>query len=336
MSEHPNGSSSGSKIGRIMMVVFGILLVLIGGVAAAWFILPNFAKPRTDVVTHEVKRERLMLTIVERGSLESANNNDIYCRVKARSQSSTISTTIRWIIDNGTHVKQGQLLAELDDSGLQEARKDQDIKVITSEALWESAREAVKIQEIQNTAAIKKADLDQALAVIDLKKYEEADYQQTFKDILNRRLIAVSDLDMLRDRAAWAERMGKKGYYSATQILAEQSRMESADIGLKKVDEERRVLDFARNRSITDYQNKIDLAKLAVEQADKEAKSKMKQAISNRDKEEKNYLKDVSRLHEIEEEIAKCQIFAPQDGMVVYYQSEQSRFGSGSQQSTVA
>lgn len=35
-------------------------------------------------------------------------------------------------------------------------------------------------------------------------------------------------------------------------------------------------------------------------------------------------------------EIAKCKIYAPQDGMVVYFVPEQARMGGGSQQSIVA
>ena len=319
-----------------MLLAVGILVILISCVAAAWFVLPGFRAPRTDLVTHEVKRERLLLTIVERGSLESANNNDIYCRVKARSPSSTVSTTIRWIIDNGTHVKPGQLLVELDDSGLQETRKTQEITVNQAESAWKTALEDVRIQEIQNEAAIKKALLDENLAVIDLEKYLEADYERDRKLIQNTRLTALSDLDMLRDRAAWAERMAKKGYYSPTQVLAEQSRLEAGDINLKKIDEDLRVLEYTRKRSITDFQNKIELAQLAVKQARTEADANREKKQADALAKEKVYLKEAARLDELEDEISKCQIYSPQEGMVVYYQSEQSRFGSGSQQSTIA
>src|SRR5207253_438900 len=40
--------------------------------------------------------------------------------------------------------------------------------------------------------------------------------------------------------------------------------------------------------------------------------------------------------HEIEDEIKKCKIYSPQEGMVVYFIPEQARFGGGSQQSIVA
>src|SRR5205807_5736179 len=44
----------------------------------------------------------------------------------------------------------------------------------------------------------------------------------------------------------------------------------------------------------------------------------------------------LSQYQEIEGEIKKCKIYAPQEGMVVYYVPEQARFGGGSQQSIVA
>src|SRR5262249_54013658 len=48
------------------------------------------------------------------------------------------------------------------------------------------------------------------------------------------------------------------------------------------------------------------------------------------------YQQAVRMYQDIEDEIKKCLILAPQDGLVVYYVPDQSRFGSGSQQSIVA
>jgi len=326
----------GGKFNRLMVLGAALLVMLIGGVAAAMYVLPNFRQPRPDLVTHVVKREKLLLSIVERGSLESQNNNDIYCRVKARSQNSTVSSTIRWIIDNGTHVKQGQLLVELDDSGLQEQRAQQEIVVSQAEAAWKQAQEAYGIQEIQNNTDLKEAELEVKLATIDLEKYTKGDYEQTKADIDGKRIIALSDLQMLRDRSAWAERMMKKGYYSQTQSLAEQSRLEGAQIALQKIDEEARVLKYNKERSETDYGNKVILAELKVKRVKKQAEAKLNQLRDDRDSKQKVFEKEDRRLDEILGEIVKCQIRAPQPGMVVYYLAEQSRFGSGSQQSIVA
>src|SRR5262249_49761983 len=60
------------------------------------------------------------------------------------------------------------------------------------------------------------------------------------------------------------------------------------------------------------------------------------QARTDRETKKSIWEQEKQRYGEIEEEIKKCKIYAPQEGMVVYYVSEQSRFGSGSQQSIVA
>src|SRR5262249_3943707 len=150
---------------------------------------------RADLVTHAVRREKLLLTIVERGALESAENNDIICRVKAGTKGSTVASSIKWVIDDGSHVKRGDLLVELDDSGLQEQLKTQKITMDTAEAKKIQAEEAYKIVQSQNESDIKSAEITLQLAEIDLRKYVEGDYPQALKDILGQISMSESDVE---------------------------------------------------------------------------------------------------------------------------------------------
>src|SRR5262249_361997 len=154
---------------------------------------------RTDLVTYTVRKQSVDLTVVERGALESAENGDITCRVKARSQGNTVASTIKWVIDDGTLVKRGQLLAELDDSGLQEQLKAQRITVDNAKAAWVKAEEDYKITISQNESDIKTAETAVTLAELDLEKYLKGDYLQTKKDIEGRIKVAESDLEQQRD-----------------------------------------------------------------------------------------------------------------------------------------
>ena len=47
------------------------------------------------------------MTIIERGSLESAENSDIIVRIKAGAKGSVNASTIKWVIDDGSQVKAG-------------------------------------------------------------------------------------------------------------------------------------------------------------------------------------------------------------------------------------
>jgi multidrug efflux pump subunit AcrA (membrane-fusion protein) len=322
-----------------LFVLLALALVLPVAAGATWYVVRGRSLQRTDnLVTHTVAYEKLALTIVERGSLESAENRDVTCQVKAGSKGATgVATTIKWVIDDGTPVKRGQLLAELDDSGLWDSLKTEEITLDTAKANWISAEEAYKIVESQNNSDIKTAEIAVKLAELDLVKYLEGDYLQSVKDIDGRTSIAESDLEMRRDRSAWAQNMVKKGYLTTSQAQAEQSLLQSAQIALAKVKEERRVLeDYTKKRTVTDLESKVAEAKRALERVKAQALSKDIQAKTDRDTKRLIYEKELDKKREIEDEIKKCTVTAPQDGLVVYFIPEQVRGGQGSQQSIVA
>jgi multidrug efflux pump subunit AcrA (membrane-fusion protein) len=328
--------SLGVKLGIIALV---LLLVVVGS-AAAYFMVPSFGKLRNDVVTHKVKKERLQITIVERGALESAENNDIYCRVKARNMGSTTASTIKMVVDDGTHVKKGQVIVELDQSGLEEQLKTQNITVEKAKADWVAAEEALKITKEGNLTDIKAAETTLQLAKIDLDKYVNGDYVKTKKDYEGQLKSAESDVEQQRDRAAWAQRMLKKGYYTVSQSDAEQSKLQSLELTLANKQEALRVLDNEtygeKKRTTTDYASKVAQAERALTSVKAQALSKETRDNSDRLTKKSVYDQEVSKQKEIVLEIEKCVIKAPEDGMVVYYISDQNRFGVGAQQGIVA
>ena len=108
--------SQGVKLG----IAGAVVLVCAAGATGAWWMFRGFHTPRADLLYHKLAYEKLQLTIVERGTLESAENRDVTCRVKASAKGGTISSTIKSVIDNGSIVEPGKLLVELDDSGLQD------------------------------------------------------------------------------------------------------------------------------------------------------------------------------------------------------------------------
>jgi multidrug efflux pump subunit AcrA (membrane-fusion protein) len=312
------------------------VLVLAGGGATAYVVVAKpFQNSRTDLILHRVKYGRLELTIVERGALESANNHEIVCRVKAKSQQSQNSTTIKSLVDEGTHVKKGDLLIDLDDSGLIEQLKDQKIVVDKAQSDWVQAEQQYKIAEEKYKSDRKTAETDVELAKIDLEKYLKGDYPQNLQDVDGRIKVAESDLEQQRDRAAWAQRMLKKGYYSVSQADSEQSKLQSLELALAKVVTEKRVLvDPAyglKKRSETDYANKVAVKALALSQVEKQWIATEVQDRTDRDTKKSIYEQGVAKYKEIDDEIKKCKLYAPIDGLVVYFIPENTRWGVGRQ-----
>jgi hypothetical protein len=139
------------------------------------------------------------------------------------------------------------------------------------------------------------------------------------------------------DRVAWSERMVKKAFLSPLQAQAERARLRSAQTALEKIDEEFRVLEkFTLNRTKTELTGKEEESKRALVRAETQARSLEGQARKDADTKYSVYLKEKDKYEELKDEIRKCTIVAPADGMVVYYIPPQSRSGSGSRQTTIA
>src|SRR5262249_12557677 len=122
----PRSGRSASRWLAYATAIVGLVIIL-GFSAQALGIVRLWGDvTRPDLILHKVQPERIQLTITERGQLESAENSDIVCRVKARSANSTVATTIRYLfVDDGQMVERGDKLVQLDDSGLVEQLKTQ-------------------------------------------------------------------------------------------------------------------------------------------------------------------------------------------------------------------
>jgi multidrug efflux pump subunit AcrA (membrane-fusion protein) len=287
----------GTKLG----IALGGFVLVVGIAFGAWSLMHGFRPTRTDLIYHTLQKEMLQITIVERGALESAENKDVVCRVKASQKGGTVASSIKSVIENGSIVEAGQILAELDDSGLQDQLQTERINCEKAKAEWIKAREGYAIQESQNISDIASAKV----------KLEQA---------LGEELMAHSDLEMWEERAAWSERMSRPGrrYVTSAQADSDQARMVSAKITLQTkqsgIDEARRALDRTEKQAV---------ASLAGKEADRTA------AYST-------YLQEIVKVRDLEEEVRKCTLKAPQDGLVVYFIPEQSRSGAGTQQAIVA
>jgi HlyD family secretion protein len=313
--------------------------VVVSGVALAWSFWGGslFGGAAYTGATWTVPREKLKVTIIERGTLESAKNGDIVCTVKSGTRGSTVATTIKWVIDAGTQVVKGDKLIEFDSSGFVEQLKDQKIKVDQAKANWITADEQYRIQESQNESDLEAAKNAQDLARIDLERYEKGESKQAEEDVEGRIQVAKSDVTAWQDRSAWSARMTRMGYVSSQQAEADESKLNAAQIALKKLETEKKILtEFTKGRTTQDLKAKLAEAKRAVDRVKSQSKAKQAQADADRLSKESIYKQELSRYQEVEDQITRCTVVAPQDGLVVYYVSDQARGGGGSQQGVIA
>ncbi len=397
----PRGRQAGAIRRYAPLIWFGGILVVLCLIAGVVFALRFGVREPFTGPTWTVKREKLLVNIIERGSLESAENSDILVRVKSGSKGSTSASIIKWIIEDGAQVKVGDRIVELDDSGFQDQLKTQKNTVNKSYSEWIEARTNTTIQEIQNEIDIKSAEVIKDLKELDLKKYvghvagikvikiddrfelqrylgtefdndflsagvgalstpveryvpseferdvrkessQAADkftsgFLQTISDLEGKIETARSDKETWLDRASWSQRMVKKGYYSRSQADGDQSRLASAEISLRKVQGDLDIyLKFDLEKMATLMWSDLKEAERGLKKVAKQAVLKMEKAYADETAKKAIYNQEIDRLREMERDEKWYKMVSPQDGMVVYYVPEQSRSGSGSQQSVVA
>jgi len=142
--------------------------VIATGALVASLVFNPFTSASPKLLLHKVERGTLNLSIMQRGTLESAYNRDVVCRVKS---GKTGSTYIKWVIEAGSQVKQGEKLVELDASSLEDERQAQQIVVDQAYAATIQAKEEYDIVVNQNQSDIETAKVTILLAALDLEKY---------------------------------------------------------------------------------------------------------------------------------------------------------------------
>jgi HlyD family secretion protein len=125
--------------------------------------------------------------------------------------------------------------------------------------------------------------------------------------------------------------------WSKVQADADQNRVEASEINLRQLNKQMDVLvNYTKGRNETDLKAKLVEAIIGVKKANLEAEFTLKYLEADRDTKRAIFDLEVTRQADIEDQIDKCSVRAPQDGLVVYFVPEQVKGGGGTQQSIVS
>jgi multidrug efflux pump subunit AcrA (membrane-fusion protein) len=271
-----------------ILALGGITVVSVPGLSKP--IRGFFRTPDHEIVPFPVKPDALVITVSDKGALESSKNQDVSNQVEG-------STTIISIVPEGTRVKKGDLVCELDSAALSDQLTNQKIATQGAEASYQNAK------------------LTREVAEIAVKEYEEGIYLQDKSTILGEIKLAESDLSRAADRVDWANRMFVKGYVSKAQKVSEELNYQKAKFALEQAQSKLNVLEnFTKGKTIKELRSEVEKSR-----SDELAKQQTFQL--ERDKEAK-----------LEKQIKNCKLYAPGDGIVVYANDPNKSFGNNQPQ----
>ena len=152
---------------RRWLVMVGVLLALAG-----WWWLGHGGKSDAKTPTFAARRGPLEITVLEGGSLQALESQEIKCEVRVGYQ----GTKILRIVEEGylvteEDVKTNKVLCELDSSELQKQIVQQEILYQSAEASLTDAQQNYEIQLGQNESDIKAAQQKTRFARMDFDKF---------------------------------------------------------------------------------------------------------------------------------------------------------------------
>ncbi len=309
---------SASWAGRIALVLF------LGGIAAAgglmaprWFGGSASNGGSAAPVTWRVARGPLDIIVSETGSLLAREQLTLKNEVEGQ-------TTIIFLIPDGTDVKKGDLLVELDVSKHEDEKLEQQIKVQNAEAAFIRAREQLEVDKSTAESEISKKALDFRFAQEDLKKYVEGDYPNKLKEAEAKITLAEAEVKRASQKLEWSRVLREEKYLSSTELEADELASRKAQLDLELVRDSLRLLkEFTRQREVTKLEADVDQEGRALERAKRKGSADVVQAEADLKAKESELQRQQIKLAKLEGQIAKGKILAPRNGVAVHATSSQ-------------
>ncbi|MHC4238602.1 MAG: efflux RND transporter periplasmic adaptor subunit [Planctomycetota bacterium] len=266
----------------------------------------------TGLATFVVKRGSLRISVTESGTIKARDQVILKSEVEGR-------TSILWLVPEGTPVKQGDLLVELDGSQLLDNKIDQQIIVQNAEAAFIGARENLAVVANQAQSDIDLADLTLKFAEQDLEKYLEGEYPNQLKEAEALITLADEELKRAEEKLRWSEKLFAEKYISQTELQADQLAVKKAEFDLELAKNNRDLLEkYTYQRNLDQLESDVRQAKMALERTNRKAKADVAQAEADLKAKQSEYSRQQDKLKKLEEQIEKTKIYAPADGLVIY------------------
>ena len=252
-------------------------------VAGAAMLLASLSTTPVKRKTHVVTRGTLDITLIGSGTLESSKNTEIKCEIRGGYGGRGGQSTVTYVIPSGSFVKQGDELVRLDTKVIEE-----------TVSLGKTDTNIAK-------AALARAEADLAKAKVAIKGYLDGRYKSQIQSLQNQRKIALRNLDRAKTNLKSAKALFDKGYVTKLEV-------ESSTFAVRQAELELNIKD-----------TEIDVLSRLTKKMELETLNGQVVATSARLEGRKAGLDlEQGRLDLALEELGRCSIRAPKDGLVIY------------------
>jgi RND family efflux transporter MFP subunit len=276
-----------------------------------WWFFPDIGGSKDISVA--VVRGDLVIIVTEHGELASSKTEDIRCQLEGR------QNKIVFIVPEGDHVKKDEVVVRLDADELTRDVGKQEAVYKQAKGKADAAKQELEVQKNKAETDKDKADLAWTLAKLDLKKYEEKEFQIDYDDKLGAIKLAERELEDAKEKLKNYEGFVRKGFGVPEQLALKRIEVSQKEANLERDKNKLELLkEYLKDRQMTelkakarDAKSELDRTILSGAAAVSKAKAEMEAAQETAQVEE-------ASLKRFKKQLGLCEIKSPADGIMVY------------------
>lgn len=274
------------------------------------------------VILHKVTKGPLVINVSEAGSIKPQEQIIIKSEVEGR-------RSIIYLIKEGTYVRKGDLLVELDVSELETKRADQEIVVENAEAGKLVKADDLVVAQNQAKADVELAELKVRFAKEDLQKYIEGEYPNNLSEAEGKIKLAEEELERAKDKMEWSKKLYDEKYLSETEMRGDELAWKRSELNLQTAKGNLELLkNYTYKRQVAQLESDLSQAEMSLERTKRKASASVNSAEATLRAKELEYTRQLERLKHYEKQIGNAKIYAPMDGLVIYATSANNRWGN--------
>ncbi|MBN1905916.1 MAG: efflux RND transporter periplasmic adaptor subunit [Deltaproteobacteria bacterium] len=277
--------------------------------------------------TAKVKKGPLRISVTETGTIQAKEKIIVKNEVEG-------NTSIIFIVDEGTTVKKGDLLVELDSSNLTTQKMNEEAQLQNADAGFISSRENLAVVENQAKSDVDKAQLAFEFAKQDLEKYKNGEYPNQKMQAESKITLAEEEHKRAQEKYEWSKKLFNDKYLSQMELDADELAEKQKELNLKLAKNELDLLNnFTYTRQIKQLESDMSQAEMALERTTRKAKADIVQAEASLKAKEAELKQAKDKLDKTIKQLEKTKIYSPADGQALFATSAERgpRFGGMSE-----
>lgn len=265
-------------------------------------------------LTAAATRGELVVTVTEKGELEAIDAVNVINELEGVGK-------LVSIVPEGTFVKKGELVAQLDADEITKLLNKQRVALQTAESKVKETESELAQAKIKEESEIAEAESKMELARLAQKKYTDAegDYTKELKKLQGALELAKRELVEAKDDLDFTRKQVRRGFGDLGAVRGRELGVQAQEFKVESAEFELKVLvKFTREEQETKLRFEAKNAEAKLKATKETQKSLVQKAVDGVENAKSTRDIEKEALDRLQKQIDQCTIKAPADGMVIY------------------